>query len=244
MKAVILCAGYATRLYPLTLNTPKALLHVGDKPLLSHIIQNLSSIKDLDKINIVSNDKFYNHFLEWAKKEDKRIEVINDNTKTNEERLGGVGDLALALNRIEDDDIMVLFGDLYFNFSLSNFVDNFNKKNEITMALHDLKDIEKAKRFGVLETKSGKVIGFEEKPANPKSSLINAGVYIFPKTSVKDIKDYMASDKNKENIGYIIIDFIKNKKDIRGFVFDDEWVDIGTLEDYKKLNEKIKLARK
>ncbi len=87
MKAVILCAGYATRLYPFTINEPKALLMVDGMPLLSYTIRNLSGIDKIDKIYIVTNDKFNDNFLEWKKKEDKRIEIINDGTKTNEERI-------------------------------------------------------------------------------------------------------------------------------------------------------------
>jgi len=240
MKAVILCAGYATRLYPFTINEPKALLMVDGMPLLSYTIKNISGIKEIDKIYVVKNDKFNNNFLEWKKKEDKRIEIINDGTKTNEDRLGGVGDFALALEKCGDEDIMIVFGDTYFNFPLSRFIGYFNSKRKICVALHDLEDKEKAKRFGVLEMSGDKIIGFEEKPQNPKSTLINAGAYVFPKESIPYLKEYIASDKNKENIGYIIIDAIANKGDIRGFVFNEEWHDIGTIEAYEKIKKEIK----
>lgn len=239
MKAVILCAGYATRLYPFTINEPKALLMVNGKPLLSYTVNNMERIREIDKIYVVTNDKFNKNFIEWKKKEDGKIEIINDGTKTNEERLGGVMDFSLALEKIEDD-IFVVFGDLFFNFPLKRFVDYFNKNKKICVALHDLKDREKAKRFGVLEMDGEKIIGFEEKPKNPKSTLINAGAYIFPKEAIADLKNYIDSDKTKENIGYIIIDFIERRKDMRGFVFDEEWRDIGTIEDYEKIKQEIK----
>ncbi len=240
MKAVILCAGYATRLYPFTINEPKALLMVDGRPLLSYTIRNISRIKEIDKIYVVTNDKFNNHFLEWKKKEDQKIEIINNGTKTNEERIGGVMDFALALEKCGDDDIMIVFGDLYFNFPLSKFVNYFNPKRKICVALHDLKDKEKVKRFGVLEMDGDKIIGFEEKPQNPKSTLINAGAYVFPKESIPQLKEYITSDKNKENIGYIIIDFIAKNRDIRGFVFEEEWHDIGTIEDYERIKKEIR----
>ena len=148
-------------------------------------------------------------------------------------------DFALALEKIEDD-IFVIFGDLFFNFPLKRFVDYFHKNKKICVALHDLKYREKAKRFGVLEMDGEKIIGFEEKPEKPKSTLINAGAYIFPKESIADLKAYINSDKNKENIGYMIIDFIEQEKDIKGFVFDEEWRDIGTIEDYEKIKQEIK----
>jgi len=239
MKAIILCAGYATRLYPFTINEPKALLMVNGRPLLSYIMKNLLYIEEIDKFYIVTNDKFNNNFLEWKKKEDSRIEIINDGTKTNEERLGGVMDFALALEKV-NEDVFVVFGDLFFDFPLKKFVRYFQENRKICVALHDLQDLEKAKRFGVLEMKGDRIIGFEEKPENPKSTLINAGAYIFPKESIPALKDYINSDKIKENIGYIIIDFIKQGKDIRGFVFDEEWHDIGTIEDYERIKKEIK----
>ena len=237
MKVVILCAGYATRLHPYTLDSPKPLLDVNSKPLLNYTIDKLNEVEGIDKIYIVTNNKFYQTFLDWNKEE--KIEIINDLTNSNEERLGGVMDFALALDKI-DDDVMIIFGDLYFNFSLKDFADFFNDKQRVCVALHDLNDLEKAKRFGVLEVKGDKIVGFEEKPENPKSSLVNAGAFIFPKSVIPELKEYMASNKIKENIGYIIIDLIEQGKDLRGFIFEEDWYDIGTVQDYEKIKEELK----
>jgi glucose-1-phosphate thymidylyltransferase len=198
------------------------------------------SIKNLDKIYVVTNDKFYKNFTDWKEKEwgTTRIEIINDRTTRNEERIGGVMDFALALEKI-NEDIMIIFGDVYFNFSLNIFAEYFNSREKVCVALYDLKDKEKAKRFGVIEMNGDKIAGFEEKPEHPKSTLVNAGAYIFPKESISDLKDYIKSGKNKENIGFIIIDFLRRNMDIRGFVFDEDWYDIGTKEDYEKIKEEI-----
>jgi len=237
MKVVILCAGYATRLHPYTLDAPKPLLDVNGKSLLDYTMDKLKEVEEIDKVYVVTNNKFHQNFLKWNK--DSRVEIINDLTNNNEERLGGVMDFALALKEI-DDDVMIIFGDLYFNFSLKDFVEFFKGKQKVCVALHDLNDLEKAKRFGVLEVEGDKIVGFEEKPEKPRSSLINAGAFIFPKSSIPDLKEYMASDKNKENIGYIIIDLIEQEKDIRGFIFDEEWYDIGTIEDYERIKKELK----
>jgi glucose-1-phosphate thymidylyltransferase len=240
MKAVILCAGYATRLYPYTIDAPKALLEVGDRPLLSYAIENIKDIADMDEIYVVTNNKFYPKFLSWSNNLDSRIEIINDNTKTNEERLGGVGDFAIALEKCVDDDIFVLLGDNFFNFPLKKFVDFFKESKKCCIALHDIKSKEEARKFGVLETRGNKIVGFEEKPKEPKSTLISTGAYIFPRDFTKKLRDYIDSGKNKEGIGYIIQDFIASGLDINGFVFDEQWYDIGTMEDYKRINEEIK----
>src|SRR3989344_2431615 len=108
MKAVILCAGYATRLYTFTINEPKALLMVNGKSLLSYTVKNIERIREIDRIYVVTNDKFNKNFIEWKQKENPLIEIINDGTSKNEERIGGVMDFSLALENI-NDDIFVVF---------------------------------------------------------------------------------------------------------------------------------------
>jgi len=209
MKAIILCAGYATRLYPFTINEPKALLQVNGFPLLSYTIKNLQEIKEIDKIYIVTNNKFYENFKSWKKEQDSRVELINNETNTNEERLGGVVDLNLALQKFKEDDFLIILGDNFFNFQLKKFVGFFKQKKAICIALHDIKDIEKAKRFGVVSVdKKNRVLNFEEKPSEPKSTLISTGAYIFTKKDLEDIRKYIELGKPKEGPGYIIKDFL------------------------------------
>lgn len=211
---------------------------VDGRPLLSFTIKNLSEIKEIDRIYVVTNDKFNENFLKWKQEEDDRIEIVNDGTKTNEERLGGVMDFALALEKC-DDDILVVLGDNYFNFPLKRFVEYFQENKRICVALHDLKDMEKAKRFGVLQTERNRIVGFEEKPENPKSTLISTGCYLFPKKELENIWEYIKSNKNKEGIGYMIKDFIEQGRELNGFVFEEDWHDIGTIEDYEKIKKDI-----
>lgn len=239
MKAVILCAGYGTRLYPYTIDMPKALLDVNGKPLLSYTIENISEVENINKIYVVSNDCFFSKFNEWRNINPK-IEVINDGTKTNETRIGGVMDFALALEKIESEDILILLGDNYFNFPLKDFISFFESHRKISIALYNIKNKERAKRFGVLEMNGSKIIGLEEKPENPKSTFISTGCYLFPKEKIKALREYIISDKKKEGIAYIIKDFLEKGEDVRGFVFNAEWHDIGTIEDYERIKKEIK----
>jgi len=243
MKCVILCAGYATRLYPLTLNTPKPLLDVRGKPVINYLIEGILRIKDIDEIFVATNDKFYNNFVSWKDKfyPAQRIHIVNDKTKNNEDRLGGLGDLKLVLDEERiSDDLFVLAGDNFFNFDLNKFLGFFREKKRNTIGLYNLKDISKAKEFGILELdRDNRIISFEEKPQKPKSTLISTALYLFTKEELKKIQEYMKTSSPKEGPGYLIPYFLKSQ-DVYGYVFDGEWYDIGTKEIYEEVNRSRK----
>ena len=236
MKCVILCAGYATRLYPLTLNKPKALLEIRGKSLLDYTIERIPH--EIEKIYIVTNDKFYYNFIWWLEnsksKVKEKIEVINDETSTNESRLGGVGDLnfVIELKQI-NDDILVILGDNYFNFNLSGLINFFKKVGSTILGVVSL-DKEQAKNFGVVEITEDKISSFEEKPENPKSNSVSTGLYIFTKDDLKKIKEYIKTDLNKEGPGYLIKYFLEIK-DVYAYKIDGWWFDIGSIEEYEKI---------
>lgn len=240
MKAIILCAGYATRLYPLTLDKPKPLLPVKGKPLLNYVIEKLEKVPDIEGIFVVTNDKFYDSFLDWSKdlNSSKKIKIINDQTKSNEDRLGGLGDLNFVLKRENiDENLIVLAGDNLFESDLNEIVDFFKQQGKNTIGLYDIKDISKARNFGVLEIDSdGKIISYEEKPENPKSSLISTAVYLYTKEELEKIREYMKTDLPKEGPGYLIPYFMKSQN-VYGFVFDGKWWDIGSKETYEEVNQ-------
>src|SRR3989338_949502 len=196
MKAIILCAGYATRLYPLTLDKPKSLLEISGKPILDYIVGKIEKIKEVDEIFVVANEKFYNHFGEWLNenkgKFEKKIKIVNDETISNETRLGGIGDLDFVIRKEKiNDDLLVILGDNLFDFDLISFSEFFKTKNETCVGVYDLKNKEEVKHLGVLEIKNQKLISFEEKPQNPKSTIVSTGIYLFPKKEIKTINDYM-----------------------------------------------------
>ena len=243
MKALVLAAGYATRLYPLTLNKPKALLEVKGKTILDHIIDQIEEVKEVGEILVVTNNKFSLAFEQWAaeRKSSKQIRIINDTTMSEEDRLGAVGDLnyVVEMEKILDD-FLVVAGDNLFQFSLQNFVDFFIKKNCSVIACRDVKDKSVlAKKYGVVELdQNQRVAGFEEKPENPKTTIAATACYIFRKEDLSELKPYFKSGNSPENAG----DFVKYlslQGRMCGFVFTQKWFDIGSFEELGRAREEF-----
>ncbi len=256
MKAVILCGGYATRLYPLTLNQPKPLLPIGGKPLLNYILENLEKVPVLDEVVVITNNKFHTHFENWAKtvKTPLKITIVNDKTMSNDERLGAVGCTFYAINSVDsNNDFMVIAGDNLFEMDLNQMYLKFKEKDSSLIAVYDLGDPEKlANKFGVVLTNDeDKVIDFEEKPPQPKSSLTATLIYMLKKEDINFVKkekphlqsleimeQHRDSLKDLDNAGELI-KFLSEKSSIYTFPVD-QWIDIGSKEDYERANEKIK----
>ncbi|NQT22888.1 MAG: nucleotidyltransferase family protein [Candidatus Omnitrophica bacterium] len=249
MKALILGAGYGTRLYPLTLNKPKALLEVGGKAILERVLESVFSIKECDGVYIVTNAKFFGAFQDWVKVKnlEKKIQVLNDGTVSNEDRLGAIGDINFALKKASvDEDLLVLGSDNLFEFRLRDFVD-FAKSKEpsATLALYDVKSIEKARLYGIAVVKKdgAEIVDFEEKPKDPKSTLAATAVYFYPKEKLKLIDLYMKSDLTKDAPGNFI-KWLKTKEPVYGFVFKEKWYDIGDRGSLKKADDEYRMKEK
>jgi len=244
MKALILAAGYGTRLYPLTKNKPKPLLSVGSKPILGHIMDKILEIEAIDGVYIVTNEKFSSHFQTWASEAeyDVSIEVINDGTLTNADRLGAIGDIDLVLKSAGiKDDVLVVGGDNILEASLSDFVEFAKSKPAAcSVGLYDLGSKDKASKYGVVAINSDKrVIDFQEKPAKPASTLIAMCVYFYPREKLFLFDEYMDSPNSKDAPG----NFIKwvYKRDVcYGYVFDGVWYDIGDMDSYTRANEEFR----
>ena len=236
MKALILAAGYATRLYPLTKDTPKPLLEVGGKAIIDHILDKIEDSNVVDQVYVVTNDRFYNHFQEWAKGK-ANLKIINDGTQTNEDRLGAIGDIHyVLLQESVDDDLLVIAGDNLFGFSLHNFINSFEEKSRTVVALCDLKDLEKVKgKYGVGILEGSRVIDFEEKPLEPRSSLAATACYIFSKEDLNHVKDL--AENGKADAPGNIISYLAEKSEVHGFVFDEHWYDVGSHESLKEARE-------
>lgn len=238
MKALVLAAGYATRLYPITKEFPKPLLEVNGKPIVSHIIEKFSLIKEIDEVFIITNNKFYPFFKKWSRtfSSPKKITLINDLTKSNADRLGAIGDINFALksNGI-NDDLLIVGGDNLFSGKLDGFVKFAKlKKPNITIGVYRLKNIKDASRYGVVKIdKDRKVTEFYEKPAKPDSPLVAMCLYYIPSGHLRLIKKYVSMTKKKKDATGKYIDWIKDRINTYSYVFKGKWYDIG---DHKYLN--------
>ena len=244
MKALILAAGYATRLYPLTLDTPKPLLPIGNKPMIEYIVNKINQVGDIDEIFVVTNDKFFNAFDEWNSnfQSTKPIKIINDNTTSNETRLGAIGDIEFVIDKEKiNEGLLVIAGDNLFEFSLVNFCNFFKQKKSTSVGIYDIKDKSKAaNKLGVVELNDdSKIIGFEEKPAEPKTSFVSTACYLFTSSDLLELKKCIEENNKPDNTGDFI-KFLSTKKPVYGFVFSESWFDIGSHDQYDEVNELYK----
>lgn len=240
MRTLILAAGYATRLYPLTKDKPKSLLAVGSKTIIDHLLKKVEALDEIDCIHIVTNQKFYGVFQDWLKTltAQKRIILDSDGSTTNENRLGALGDIKLILERQGiRDDLLVLAGDNMFDWDLAEFTKYARTEPGLfTMGAYDIKDKEKAGRYGVVEIdEKGLVADFLEKPQKSPSSLVATGIYYFPKNDLNLITDYLKVGNEKDAPGHFI-QWLHKERDIRCYVFEGVWYDIGDIGSYRKAN--------
>lgn len=242
MKALILAAGYGTRLYPLTKDRAKPLLEVRGEPIVQHILKKLEKIEQVDRVLVVTNHKFYQQFLKWSKKvkSSRPIKVFDDGTLTNEDRLGAIGDIDFVM-KAEGivDDLLVIGGDNLLEESLEGFVEFWtSKKGASVVGLYDIADRNAARRFGVLALdKTNRVIDFEEKPKDPPSTLIAICAYLFPKEKLLLFKEYLESSNLSKDAPGNYIKWLHKRDVVYGYIFSGRWYDIGDMDSYKKANE-------
>jgi glucose-1-phosphate thymidylyltransferase len=229
MKAVILAAGYATRLRPLTEDVPKHLLPVGDRPMLDWVLDRVREVEDLDAIHLVTNSRFAPVFAGWA--ETHGVSVHDDGTTANEDRLGAVGDLRLAIEEagLEDDELIVLAGDNLFEFSLPRIVEWWRAKPQPASAvpLHDVGDLELATHYGIAETDGeDRIVRFVEKPSDPPSTLASTLIYLLPREHVRLVRTYLDVGRSPDNAGSFL-GWLAGREPVYGYRFEGAWYDIG-----------------
>ena len=251
MKVIILAAGYATRLYPLTLTQPKPLLPVAGKPMIEYVIDNLLPMGDLGRIYVVTNAKFASHFQQWADRykiaTHLDFTIVNDGSTDDSNKLGAIGDMHLVLTREKiDDDIIVVAGDNLFSEALGDFGRFCREKNAPVLAVYDVKDLEQIKKYNSITISSdGRITFFEEKPKNPTSTVTGIALYFYPRATLPLIKQYVAEGNNPDQPGRLI-QWLYPRVPVYTWPVPGLWFDIGskeTLEEANRIFQNIAEAR-
>lgn len=248
MKTIVLAAGYATRLQPLTTNMSKSLLPVGGRIIIDRILDKVATIPSAGSVYVVTNAKFCRSFEDWraVSPHGKKVTVINDGTTSNENRLGAIKDIALALDRAGmDDDILIIAGDNLFDFDMRVFMDFARSHADgVSIALYDVKDLKLASNYGIVKTdRTGLVVDFQEKPPVPQSTLSSTGIYYFPKNKLPFIKEYVTMQNKLDAPGYYI-GWLCKKDKVYGFTFTEDWYDIGSIESYHKADKEYQIKER
>jgi glucose-1-phosphate thymidylyltransferase len=242
VKAVILAAGYATRLRPLTDDVPKHLLPVGGRPMLDWVLDRMRVVDDVDAIHLVTNSRFAPEFERWA--EPRGITVHDDGTTSNEDRLGAVGDLRLVIEAagLEEDELLILAGDNLFELSLPHFVEWWRGKPQPASAvpLHDVGDLELATHYGIAETDGeGRIVRFVEKPSDPPSTLASTLIYLLPPEHVRLVAVYLDEGQSPDNAGGFL-GWLTRRERVYGYRFDGTWFDIGNHDQLLEADNRLR----
>lgn len=243
MINVVIAAGYATRLYPLTENFPKPLLKIGERNILERLLDDIDPLPEVDEHVIVTNHKFAPIFEEWLKTTNytKPITIIDDGTSSNETRLGAVRDLLLAIDRRDiDDDIMVIAADNILEFSLRGFVDFFREKGTSVIMCHHEPELKKLQRTGVIAVDGDmKVLEMQEKPEVPVSNWAVPPFYIYSKSDLPLIKDCLENGCGFDAPGNLS-HYLADASTLHAWPMPAPRFDIGSMDSYKEAQQKYR----
>ena len=242
MKQIILAAGYATRLYPLTERTPKPLLLVAGEPMIEHVLASSAAIGHIDRTLVVTNNKFAGHFQEWLAgyqeaHPDFNGAIVNDGTTSNDDRLGAIGDLHLVLEQEAiDDDVLVIAGDNLFTGDLRGFGARCRETNAPVLGLYDVGTREEARKYGVVAVDDDdRLTSFEEKPEEPKSTLIGIALYYYPRATLPEISRYIKEGNNPDQPGRLV-QWLYPQQPVYTWTVPGDWLDIGSRETLEAAN--------
>ncbi len=243
MINIVIAAGYATRLYPLTENFPKPLLKVGSSNILERMLNYIDKLEEVERHIIVTNHKFAGIFEDWVKTSNYRkpITILDDQTTNNENRLGAVGDLLLAINKFDiNDDIMVVAADNILDFSFRGFVDFFKeKKASVIMCYHE-PELKRLQRTGVIALNDERlVVEMQEKPAVPVSEWAVPPFYIYSREDLPLIKDCLNHGCGFDAPGNLA-HYLVGCTDVYAWLMPGSRYDIGSLDSYYEAQEKFK----
>ena len=237
MKSIIIAAGYATRLYPLTEHFPKPLLKVGSSTILDRLLTDIDHIDAIDEHIIVTNHQFFPIFEEWSSQAHYQtpVTIIDDGTTSNESRLGAVNDLLLAIRRCQvDDDIMVLAADNILDFSLHGFVDYFHSTGTSVIMCYEEPQLKRLQRTGVIAVdKDMRVLEMQEKPQQPVSQWAVPPFYIYRREDLPLILDCMSHGCGSDAPGNLA-HYLTDVTPIHAWRMPGRRYDIGSLDSYEE----------
>jgi glucose-1-phosphate thymidylyltransferase len=248
MQCVILCAGFATRLYPLTVNVPKQLLPVAGRPVLDYVVQRLAAV-GIQRSVLVSNHTFADQFRRWAAHQPQAadFQLLDDGATSNENRLGAIGDLQFALNQADiQEDFLVVNGDNLFTFGLDGVLETFHQRGN-TIVLYDVGTEKETRKMGVADCDSaGRVVGFREKPPVPRTTVASIGIYVY-RAQVRALVDrYLADGHSPDKTGSFV-EWLHPQLPIFGHRIPAEaglWFDIGSREQYDAANRALERSQR
>lgn len=235
---MILAAGYAQRLGAYTVDTPKALLTIGGQTMLDRLVDKLDELKGIEEIVVVSNHRFYEQFIAWheARGNRKDIRILNDNTTSNENRLGAIGDMRFALDTLKVvDDWFVLASDNLFDFSLQGVYDFYRRTGAPTVVGIELNDRAKLRQFAVAELSAdGRIIAMEEKPENPRGNIGVFALYIYPRGVMARVHEYLATGGKADAPGNFPV-WLYRLQSVYCYLAPSMIYDVGTVAELERL---------
>ena len=242
MRVIILAAGYATRLHPLTITQPKPLLLVAGKPMIDYVLDNLAPIGEIDRVYVVTNARFAAHFQKWAdeyhsQKARINFTVVNDGSTDDSNKLGAIGDLHLVLAREKiDDDVIVVAGDNLFSEKLGDFGRFCREKGAPVLAVYDVGSLDEIKKYNAITiNEDGRITFFEEKPKEPASTITGIALYYYPRNTLPLIHQYIAERNNPDQPGRLV-QWMYLRLPFYTWRVPGVWYDIGSKETLEEAN--------
>jgi glucose-1-phosphate thymidylyltransferase len=242
MKAIVLAAGYATRLYPLTETVAKPLLPVGGRPMLNYLLDAIRAVDEIDAIHVVTNHKFAQDFTHWARQH-ADVTVHDDGTTSEDDRLGAIGDIAFIVDKadLNAEDLLVIAGDNLFDYSLADYVSWWHGKPDASaVVLYDVGDLDLIRKYSNVDIDTDeRLTSFTEKPEHPTSTLAATAAYIYHRSHVALVHAYLAEANSPDQPGRFLA-WLVPRAPVYGYTAAGDWRDIGDAQQLRDADNALR----